>query len=265
MSGTLNAAILQLRVTMDIAANLATLTRLLTFLPPHSLAVAPEGTLSGYRPQPGFVEGIDQAATQEAIAETAMLCQRQRLHLIAGACVHDDGVWRNRSIYFGPNGERTRYDKINLAHSERGDFTPGSTLPVFDIEIEGKPVRLGVQMCREIRYPEQWRVLAEQGAQIIAYVNNAVGSTTGDSVWRAHMISRAAEIQRFVIGANNAAPNQTCPSMIVAPTGAIIAEAPTGVEASETRTIDLDDVSNWNISQARIDVIDVALRDPEPS
>lgn len=254
------AAILQLRVTMDVAANVDTLERLLSALPENTLAVAPEGTLSGYLPQPGFVAAIDQAATWGAIDHVAALCKTLNRHLIVGACVKDADAWRNTSFYFGPRGERGRYDKINLAHSERPDFAPGSMLPVFDIELDGQPVRLGIQMCREIRYPEQWRALAEQGAQVIAYVNNAVGSKTGDALWRAHMLSRAAETQRFVLGANNAAVDQTCPSMIVAPDGAVLAEVSSGAESSATAALKLDDVSDWVISQARTDVVEVALR-----
>ena len=91
------------------------------------------------------------------------------------ACLQVDGHWRNSTFYFGPEGASWRYDKLNLARSERGDFTPGDALPVHEIQAGGELVRLGVQMCREIRYPEQWRWLATQGAQIIVFVNNAVG------------------------------------------------------------------------------------------
>jgi len=260
----LNAAVLQFAVTMDVATNVASLERLLTVLPAHTLAVAPEGALSGYLPRPGFVAEIDQTATHHAIDHLAGLCRRKGLHLVAGACLNEDSVWRNSSLYFGPHGERGRYDKINLAHSERSDFIAGSTLPIFNIEVGDQAVRLGIQMCREIRYPEQWRALAEQGAQIIAYVNNAVGSKTGDALWRAHMLSRAAEIQRFILGANNAAADQTCPSMVVAPSGAVLAEVPIGAEAPATASIKLDEVSNWVISQARNDVVEVALRSTRP-
>lgn len=254
---SISAAVLQLRVTMDIAANMAALERQLAPLPAHTIAVAPEGTLSGYLPEPHFVTRIDQAATHAAIDRAAQLCRDKQMHLVAGACINDNGAWRNASLYFGPRGERHRYDKINLAQSERGTFTPGDALPVFNIEIEGRPVCLGIQMCREIRYPEQWRALATQGAQIIAYPNNAIGSKTGDAVWRAHLISRAAETQRFILGANNAAPDQTCPTMIVAPSGAILAEAPAGMVASATAELALADISDWVISQARGDVVPV--------
>jgi predicted amidohydrolase len=256
----ITAAALQFRVTMDPAANAAAIASLVEPLAPDTLVVAPEGALSGYENRAGFTADIDIAAISHAISATADLARAKRLHIVAGACLHEAGRWSNSALYFGPYGERARYDKINLAISERDAFEPGDTLPVFDISIAGQPVRLGIQMCREIRYPEQWRALAMQGAQVIAYVNNAIGSTSGDAVWRAHMISRAAETQRFIVGANNAAPDQTCPSMIVAPDGAVLAEA-TGAEAKcRAAQLDLSAVSDWVLSQARSDVVAFDLR-----
>jgi len=259
----IHAAALQFHVTIEPARNAATIERLLAGAPTNTFAVAPEGALSGYINDSGFVARIDQAATIAAIERLAAFCVERRIHLIAGACINDQGAWRNASFYFGPRGERHRYDKINLAQSERGSFSPGDTLPVFDIEIAGAPVKLGIQMCREIRYPEQWHALAVQGAEIIAYVNNAIGSTIGHDLWRAHAISRAAETQRFVIGSNNAAPDQTCPTLIIAPSGEVVAEAPIGAETTIFAALALENVSSWVLSQARADVVAVRLtREP---
>lgn len=260
--GSIQAAAVQFRVTMDVPSNVATLEQLIEPLPQDALAVAPEGALSGYLPEPGFVERISTDETAAAAERIAAVCQRKRIHLVAGACVRDeDGAWRNSSLYFGPGGERARYDKINLAQSERGAFVPGNELPALDIVVGGQPVRLGIQMCREIRYPEQWRVLAERGAQVFAYVNNAIGSARGDWLWRAHLISRAAETQRFIVGANNAAPDQTCPTIILAPSGDLIASAPPGSETIALATLDLALVSDWVLGQARGDVVSVTPTD----
>jgi predicted amidohydrolase len=242
---------------MDVGANVRDLEAAVAGLTPQTLVVAPEGLLSGYLPVPGFVTELDETITTQALEHARTLAAKAGVHLVAGACVKIEGAWRNSSFYFGPDGRSFRYDKINLARSERGDFIPGNTLPVFDVQWEGRPVRLGVQMCREIRYPEQWRWLAMQGAQIIAYVNNAVGSSDGCDLWRAYVVSRAAETQRFVIGANNAAPDQTCPTLVVAPTGRVIAEAPIGETTTAAARIELSEVSDWVISQARDDVVAV--------
>ena len=260
-SGKIQVAALQIRVSMDVRRNVAVIDDLLGKLPRGTVAVAPEGALSGYLPEADFVTGIDQDATWQAIERLAHLCRSRDIHLIAGACVREGGAWLNSSFCFSPDGGRVRYDKVNLAQSERGTFTAGNTLPVFDICANGIALRIGIQMCREIRYPEQWRVLAHQGAQLIAYVNNAVGGEDGDLVWRAHMMSRAAELQRFVIGANNAAADQKCPTLIVAPSGLPVAELPAGREGAATATISPAAVSDWVLSQSRDDVVRVALND----
>jgi len=257
----IDAAALQFPVTMDVTRNVETLARLAAQAPRAALIVAPEGALSGYAPRADLTTHLDQAATERAIDHADALARSLGVHLVAGACVRDSGLWRNRAYYFGPRGERAHYDKINLAQSERSEFSAGDALPVFDVVVNDAPLRLGVQMCREIRYPEQWRVLAARGAHVIAYVNNAIGSMRGDALWRAHMISRAAETQRFVIGANNAAADQTCPSGIVSPAGEMLAEAPAGAEAIVCATLALDEVSDWVLSQARADIVRVTVRD----
>ncbi|WP_413992657.1 carbon-nitrogen hydrolase family protein [Labrys okinawensis] len=262
---TIQAAVLQFPVTMDIGANLAHLSTALAELPPETLAVVPEGALSGYLPTSDFVDAIDQAQSRRALETTRSLVTGKRLHLIVGACVPIDGGWRNASFYLGPEGRLERYDKINLAWSERARFTAGHDLPVFEMEVGGTSLRLGIQMCREIRYPEQWRVLAAKGAQVIAYVNNAIGSVTGHEVWRAHAISRAAETQRFVLGANNAAADQLCPSLIVAPSGKALAEAAIGEISTIRAELPLDDVSDWILGQAREDVVAVKFLGPQAS
>jgi len=253
----MQVAALQFPVRMDVDANLGDLEAAIAALAPQTLAVAPEGCLSGYLPEAGFVAGLDDDVTARAIERARQMAATAGIHLVVGACVRIAGVWRNAAFCIGPAGQLWRYDKINLAQSERADFTPGDALPVFDLVVGGEPVRLGVQMCREIRYPEQWRWLAVQGAHVIAYVNNAIGSAHGHDLWRAHVVSRAAETQRFVIGANNAAPDQTCTTLIVAPSGRLIAEAGVGETVSVTAHIDLAEVSDWVINQARDDVVTI--------
>jgi predicted amidohydrolase len=179
MVNSLRAAVLQFPISMDVASHLKRLTACIDRLDAGTIAVAPEGALSGYAPDPGFVASLDPETIARAIDSARSAVANKKIHLVAGACFLDDGVWRNSSFYIGPERRLERYDKINLAQSERGTFHPGNRLPVFEICYKGEAFHLGIQMCREIRYPEQWRILATKGAQVIAYVNNAVGSTDG--------------------------------------------------------------------------------------
>ncbi len=112
-------------------------------------------------------------------------------------------------------------------------------------------------MPRDSLPPSSGDFSPSKGAQIIAYVNNAVGNPEGPNLWRAHVVSRAAENQRFVVGANNAAIDQGCTSLIVAPSGKVLAEATVGAVSSVTAEIDLAEVSDWIIDQARTDVVSI--------
>ncbi|WP_439637503.1 carbon-nitrogen hydrolase family protein [Oceanicaulis sp.] len=256
----LSCAILQLKTGFDLEATVKRLRGMMECLPEGSLAVAPEGTLSGYVNAPSLIELLNSEATQCALENTQRIVDRTGVSLVVGACVQVDGHWRNRSFLLQAGKPAQHYDKVNLAVSEQETFTPGQSLPVFSVQTETGDILLGIQMCREVRYPEQWRVLALKGAQIIAYPNNAVDSASGDAVWRAHLMSRAAETQRFVLGANAASNTQLCPSAILSPKGDVIAHMPPDETGLATASINLDEVSNWVINQARTDLVQIRLR-----
>lgn len=138
--------------------------------------------------------------------------------------------------------------------SERGSFMPGSGINVFPARIGGNDTVLGIQMCREIKYPEQWAAVAQKGASLIAFLNNAVGDESISPIWKSHLVSRAAETQRFVLAANNAALDQKCPSMILAPSGQILAELDPGPEYGAHCELNLSQVSDWVLGQRRSDL-----------
>jgi len=257
MTPSLICAIIPLHVSFDVNTTLSALGTTLRTLSPGTLAVAPEGTLSGYENTPDLIDRLTPETTENAISAAQDLVDQTGVILIIGGCVLEAGLWRNRSYLMQPNRPALHYDKINLAVSEQGVFTPGDQLPVFNLTGSSGKVRIGIQMCREIRYPEQWRTLAQKGAQIIAYPNNAIDSSTGDAVWRAHMISRAAETQRFVLSANAISQTQLCPSAIISPKGEVLKEVRGQQTKLQTAEIDLDEVSNWVLDQARSDLVQV--------
>ena len=78
--------------------------------------------------------------------------------------------------------------------------------------MEGGPLTIGVQLCREIVFPEQWQHLADAGAQVFVYLTYAANPRMPAGVWRSHLISHAAANQRFVIAANVAGPISTAPA-----------------------------------------------------
>ena len=77
----------------------------------------------------------------------------------------------------------------------------------------------------------------------------------GISVWRSHLVSRAAENQRFLISSNNAHITQHCPTMLIDPNGEIIEEVLSDKLCYFRKEIEINQVSNWYISQCRNDIV----------
>jgi omega-amidase len=136
----------------------------------------------------------------------------------------------------------------------------GDELRTLEVRRDRDLLRVGVQICRELVFAEQWQYLAGAGAQAFVYLTYAVNPAQPAGVWRSHLISRAAANQRFVIAANVADPRQHCPSMIIAPSGSVLAELPAGPAAMLRATIDTSDVSSWYLDQRRTDVLDLRYR-----
>jgi predicted amidohydrolase len=258
-----HALVAQFPITLDVNHNLNVILSIVEQAQEDTLIVLPEGALSGYDEDARFVQNIDLPLLNDSNQRLRRVVERQNVHLVFGSCLYEDGKWFNAGIYYSPRKEFI-YRKVNLATNERRCFTAGDSLSSVETRINGQPIKLGIQLCREIRFPEQWQFLARQGAEVFVYLTNAVGDSThavGDSthaqVWRSHLISRAAENQRFVLCANNAHPTQKCPSMIIAPSGEVAWEKlSAGVEVGRY-TLDLSQVSNWYLDQSRRELLNI--------
>jgi predicted amidohydrolase len=126
-----------------------------------------------------------------------------------------------------------------------------------EIALPSGDLRAGFQLCREIRFPGQWACLARAGAQVLIYLTYAANPAEPPGVWRAHLISRAAETQRFVLAANVAHDTPHCPTMLVSPRGQVLAEAPAGATAILRHVIDPDRARGDYLSQQRDDLVSV--------
>ncbi len=245
----------QFPVSLSIQKNIEVISEILEQSQSGELVVFPEGSVSGYSTDISFLDKIDLNELEAGLKFLQKEAQRRDIYLWVGACIKENGNWINAAFGFMPNGDSYIYKKINLAHHERNIIVAGKELPVFQIETKEGTVSIGIQLCRELRYPEQWGWLSRSGSQIILHLNNAVGNDKYQSVWKSHLVSRAAETQRFVISANNAGSQQLCPTMIIAPDGKVVGEIVSDKKAMLRATLDLSLVSNWYLNQCREDVV----------
>jgi len=252
---SLKSFVIQFPISSDVLENECQMLALLAGIPKFSLVVFPEGALSGYSEDISFVDDIDLQALSSAIVRFKAYAVKAQIHLTFGSCIYEQESWYNAAFYFGPNDEQFIYRKANLAMSERGRFSAGNELSCFEIQHYGHSVKVAFQLCREIRFPEQWAALARQGAQIFIYATNAVGDAAQADVWRSHLVSRAAENQRFVLCSNVAGEAQKCPSMIINPQGYVQWEMLSSEVEVGQSDLDLSTTSTWYLDQSRQDII----------
>jgi predicted amidohydrolase len=259
----LTALVAQFPVTLSIHSNLQRMDAVLEQARAGDLVVFPEGAVSGYATDNSFLEDINAAELASALEHLRHEAVRRSIHIWAGACMRLDGGWFNTAQGLSPDGRVQTYLKINLATHERGTFSAGSELPVFELHTPGGLLKVGVQICRELRFPEQWGWLARQGAQVFLHLDNAVGIDTVQPVWRSHLVSRAAETGRFVLSANNAAPKQICPTIAIAPSGQIMGEIVSAEPGVLRVELELSQVSDMYLVQSRSDVVAFASKNAQ--
>jgi deaminated glutathione amidase len=141
----------------------------------------------------------------------------------------------NTSLVFDSDGEIVAiYRKIHLFDVEVGGVVyreseaeePGDEAVVA--ETEGW--RIGLTVCYDVRFPELYRILALEGAQLVT-VPAHFTTPTGKDHWHVLLRARAIENQLYVAAA--AQIGETLPgkpaygrSLIVDPWGIVLAQAP---------------------------------------
>lgn len=112
---------------------------------------------------------------------------------------------RASCVVFNDKGEQVaRYDKIHLfdamvedaqgQYRESDTFEPGEDIVVLDTPVG----RLGLAICYDLRFPELFRKLREQGAEWVT-LPSAFTWNTGDAHWHALIRARAIENQVWVV------------------------------------------------------------------
>ncbi|MCE1178035.1 MAG: carbon-nitrogen family hydrolase [Micrococcales bacterium] len=144
------------------------------------------------------------------------------------------GMW-NTSLVFTPQGElAATYRKIHrfgFAEGEPAHIDAGEELTILDLPAgEGSSLRAGLATCYDLRFPEMFRLLLDRGAEV--FVVPAAWPMKRVEAWRMMAQARAAEDQCIVIACNTGGTHAGFEmgghSMVVAPTGEILAEAGDG-------------------------------------
>jgi len=204
------------------------------------LVVLPELWSSGYvfsshAEVAALAEDAAAGPTARALAAAA---RREKRHYVAGFPERRRGRFYNSALLVGPGGVRAVYRKLHLFEREREWFSPGN-LPLAVHRVG--PARVGLMICFDWRFPEVARVLALDGADILAHPSNLVFPNAQDA-----MRTRAIENRVYTITANRVGtetrPGGRVPftgrSQVVAPSGEVMARA--GKRETVAMAVDCD-------------------------
>ncbi len=141
----------------------------------------------------------------------------------------------NTCLVFDPEGELVAlYRKIHMFDVEVGGqvYRESETEEPGDEAVlcEAEGWRLGLTTCYDLRFPELYRILALEGAELIT-APAAFTLYTGKDHWELLVRARAVENQLYVVAANQwgtHVPGKASfgRSMIVDPWGVVLAVAP---------------------------------------
>src|SRR5712691_11874109 len=171
----------------------------------------------------------------------------------------------NTSLVFDPEGTIVAtYRKIHLFDVEVGGVVyreseaeePGDEAVVVQVEGWG----IGLSVCYDVRFPELYRILALEGAELVT-VPAHFTTPTGKDHWHVLLRARAIENQLYVAAA--AQVGETLPgkpaygrSLIADPWGTVLAQAP------DIETVIAAELDRARLQEIRAKLPSLANRQP---
>lgn len=234
------AALVQMTSGIDPAVNLATIDRAVADAAGRgaSMVFLPEMSLLLDRDRQRSAAHILREADSTWPAALQDMARRYAIWLHSGSMplLSDDGDRRvNRSHVIAADGRIVaRYDKIHMFDvalpsgenwTESAAYAGGTAIEVVDTPLG----RLGLSICYDLRFPELYRALVDQGAELVA-VPAAFTVSTGEAHWHILLRARAIETGCHILAAAQAGTHADgratyAHSVIIDPWGAVVAEA----------------------------------------
>ena len=233
------ASAVQMRAGNDTEANLTVAERLITEAATGGakLIVLPE--VFAWRGPTDQEREIAETIPGKLSDRIADLARKLGVFIVAGSLLEKPsggvGLPFNTAALFGPRGEMlAKYRKVHMFDVElenglgvRESHSRSGSTEVVCVDTELG--RIGLAICYDLRFPELFRRLADDGVEIIV-VPSAFTRETGRAHWHLLVRARAVENQCYVIAPNQHGENEKGfaefgHSIIVDPWGEVIAEA----------------------------------------
>lgn len=225
---SLQAAVIQYAPTTDTSQNLAQIQRLVAAAAGKGaeLAVLPEyATFTNPVIDKSFVDNAEQL-DGESVTTLCKLSTDHNIAIIAGVN-EPDGQGRIYNTLVGIHHGRIEavYRKLHLYDAfgtqESTWVSPGEIQPPQLLELNG--LKIGMQTCYDLRFPEVSRMLVDAGADVLALPAEWVPGPLKEFHWNTLLRARAIENTVYVVAADQSAPTGSGHSSIVDPMGIALA------------------------------------------
>lgn len=182
-----------------------------------------------------FQEYAESPNTSQSLKTVSNAAKDHDIYLVAGSIPEQlkENLYNSCFIFNRKGQILDVYRKLHLFDVDIPDisFRESETITAGNhvIVIKTGPIRIGVAICYDIRFPELFRLMALRNADLIV-VPGAFNMITGPAHWETTVRARAIDNQVYVAAASPA-PNKKLSyvayghSIIVDPWGKIIAKA----------------------------------------
>jgi predicted amidohydrolase len=145
----------------------------------------------------------------------AALAKELGIWIVFGMDENRGGKLFNTAILMNPQGEIAgTFSKVHLQNwMLASGVNHGDSFPVWEIEVGGVKVKVGIEICYDIQHPESTRELALGGAEIVF---NPYCTDDFSRPLLVHLYqTRALENRLFIVRVNYGAPRNTGTSSIL--------------------------------------------------
>ena len=193
----------------------------------------------------GHAESVDGPR----VTRLARLAKELDVYLLVGS-IAEQSEFSNRcfntSVLLGPKGQcLAQYRKLHLFDIDIPDgaqFQESATVVPGDqglCTVETPLATFGLSICYDLRFPELYRALTNQGAQVLT-VPSAFTQFTGKDHWEVLLRARAIENTAWVIAPNHWGQHSPARasygrSMIIDPWGNVVARCPDAISYATAR------------------------------
>lgn len=132
------------------------------------LVVFPEMTTTGYVLSKKELNNLAEPINGETTEELIKISKKFNCALVVGMPEKSNRKIFNTAVVIGQNRFIAKHQKTHLFLKEKLYFSPGETNPTL-FKLQNTKIGLGI--CYDYMFPEYWRKLALQGAQI--FINPA--------------------------------------------------------------------------------------------